>query len=113
MTDRIKSVFTERLKPVKFEERMMDHINRSKRDIGVDFPFTRSLIAKHKGVGAAKSMLSMRNVFSEGFKRVMEKGGPSYTLESVVLEYKDSGLFTETEIDTAQWRIANYEKAEG
>lgn len=105
--------FKDRLKPIKFEERLKDHIDKSKREIGVDFPFTRTLIQKHKGVGAAKTFLSMKNVFSEGFKRAMERGGSSYTLEAAVLEYKDSGLFTDTEIEIAQWRLANYEKVEG
>jgi|GEM_PF-5017949 len=105
--------FKDRLKPIKFEERLKDHIDKSKREIGVDFPFTRTLIQKHRGIGAAKTFLSMKNVFSEGFKRAMEKGGPSYTLESVILEHKDSGLFTDIEIEIAQWRLKNYEKAEG
>ena len=38
----------------------------------------------------------------------MDGGRPQYTMEAVVLEYKDGGLFTKTEIENAVWRLENY-----
>ena len=56
---------------------------------------------------AARMMLMFRDEFYDGFDRLMLIGGPSFTLEGIVLEFKDSGLFTETEIATAYWRLAS------
>ena len=105
--------FAERLKFIKFEERLKEAMASSKRELNFDFPVLKDLIRTEGGVMAAKRLLFPKDKFSEGFKRLLDAERPSYTLEAVVLEFKDSGLFTDTEIEIAQWRLANYEKAEG
>ena len=105
--------FAERLKFIKFEERLKEAMASSKRELNFEFPVLKNLINTEGGVMAAKRLLLPKDKFSEGFKRLLDAERPSYTLEAVVLEFKDSGLFTDTEIEIAQWRLANYEKAEG
>ena len=98
---------------IRFEERLKEVMGQSKRDLDFDFPVLKDLIRTEGGVLAAKRLLIPKERFTEGFRRLMENGGPSYTLEAVVLEFKDSGLFTETELDIAQWRLSNFDKADG
>ena len=100
--------FTERLKPIKFKERLNDILEYTKRHFGFENLILNDLIKTEGGVNAARMFLMYRDDYYEGFDLLMELAGPSFTLEGAVLEHKDSGLFTETEIDTAHWRIANY-----
>jgi hypothetical protein len=105
--------FEHRLKPIKFGERLKDVIYFSFRAIGLNRPTLTSLINSEGGVRAAKRYLITKERTSEEFEKLIKAGLSSYTLEAVVLEFKDSGLFTDTEIEIAEWRLANYEKAEG
>jgi len=99
--------FKDRLKPIKFKERLTDILEYSKRHFGFENPTLNNLIQTEGGVMAARMMLMFRDEFYDGFDRLMLIGGPSFTLEGIVLEFKDSGLFTETEIATAYWRLAS------
>lgn len=101
--------FIDRLKPIKFKERLTDILEYSKRHFGFENPSLNNLIQTEGGVMAARMMLMFRDELYDGFDRLMLIGGPSFTLEGVVLEFKDSGLFSEAEIDTANWRLANYD----
>jgi len=60
---------------------------------------------------SVKRLLSPRDRFSVGFKRLIDAGHPNYTLESVVLEFADTGIFNQEEIETAKWRLDNKSKA--
>jgi hypothetical protein len=101
--------FKDRLKPIKFKERLTDILEYSKRHFGFENPTLNNLIQTEGGVMAARMMLMFRDEFYDGFDRLMLIGGPSFTLEGIVLEFKNSGLFSEAEIDTAYWRLANYD----
>jgi hypothetical protein len=96
---------------IRFETRLKEVMALAEKEAGFDFPILQSLVRSESGVLATKRLLTPRDRFSEGFKRLIKAGLPQYTLESVVLEFEDTSLFTPDEIETAQWRLMNVEKA--
>ena len=100
--------FSERLKPIKFKERLTDILEYSKRHFGFENATLNNLIQTEGGVMAARMMLMFREEYYEGFEDLILIGGPSFTLEGVVLEFRDSGLFSDYEIETAYWRLENF-----
>ena len=96
---------------ILFEERLKEVLGHSKRELNHDFPVLQSLIRSEGGVMSVKRLLSPRDRFSFGFKRLIDAGYPNYTLESVVLEFADTGIFNQEEIETARWRLDNKSKA--
>lgn len=96
---------------IRFETRLKEVMEFAEEEIGFHFPILQSLVRSESGVFATKRLLVPRERFSEGFKRLIKAGLPQYTLESVVLEFENTDLFTPDEIETAKWRLINSGKA--
>lgn len=92
---------------IAFDRRLKEVMALAEADAGFPFPTLQSLVRSESGVMAAKRLLHPKERFSEGFKRLISKGLPQYTLESVVLEFADDNLFTSEEIEIAEWRLMN------
>ena len=90
---------------IRFETRLKEVMALAEKETGLSFPILQSLVRSESGVVTAKQLLHPPDRFSEGFKRLIKAGFPQYTLEAVVLEFEDTGLFTAEEIQTARWRI--------
>lgn len=96
---------------IRFETRLKKIMALAEREAGFSFPILQSLVRSESGVMSAKRLLQPKERFSEGFKRLIAKGLPQYTLEAVVLEFKEDNLFTPEEIEIAEWRLMNSHKA--
>lgn len=94
-------------KHIEFEERLKDVVRLSKNELGFEFPLLQKRIRSDGAVLAAKHLLGIRGKFSEGFKALIQANKSEYTIESVVLEFKDEGIFSRSEIETASWRLKN------
>lgn len=92
---------------IRFETRLKEIMALAEREAGFSFPILQSLVRSESGVMSAKQLLHPRDRFSEGFRRLIKAGLPQYTLEAVVIEFDQTGLFTVEEIETAQWRLNN------
>ena len=98
---------------IRFETRLREIMSLAEREAGFSFPILQSLVRSESGVMSAKRLLHPKERFSEGFKRLIAKDLPQYTLEAVVLEFKDDNLFTPEEIEVAEWRLKNAGLARG
>jgi hypothetical protein len=98
---------------IRFETRLKEVMGLAEQEAGFAFPNLQTLVRSESGVMAAKRLLYPKERFSEGFKRLISKGLSQYTLEAVVLEFADDNLFTQEEIETAEWRLMNAASARG
>lgn len=96
---------------LRFDLRLREVLAHAEKDMGLRFPQLQSLIRSEGGFLAAKRLLSRRDHFSEGFKQLLETGNLKYSVEAVILEFRDTALFTPNEIATAEWRLLNADQS--
>ena len=96
---------------IVFEDEFKDAVWAAEEATKIPFSRLRRLIAANGGINTVKSLLEDRERFSIGFKRLHNAGLIKHSLETLVLKYADSGLFTQAEIDNARWRLDNAQLA--
>lgn len=96
---------------IDFEDDFKKALDNAEKPTKIVFKTMRGLIDEKGGVKAARIMLTHKEKFSQGFKRLYEAGMLEYALESLVVKYENAGLFTPEEVETAKWRLANAELA--
>lgn len=96
---------------LRFDRRIREVMVLAEKELGIKFPNLQKLVRSQSGVYAAKTLLNQRDRFSEGFMQLATSDNLKYSVEAVVLEFRDTKLFTVDEIATAEWRLAKGSQA--
>jgi hypothetical protein len=97
---------------IQFEERLKTVMRDAEKQSGVSFSVMRNLVRAEGGINAVKRLLERPQNFSTGFKTLHNRGLLNLTVESVVLEFENTQLFTAFEFTAAKWRLENAHLAE-
>jgi hypothetical protein len=96
---------------IQFEERLKTVMREAEKQSGVSFSVMRNMVRAEGGIHAVKSLLKRPQHFSTGFKTLYNRGLLDLTVESVVLEFQTTQLFTAVEVSEAKWRLENADRA--
>ena len=74
------------------------------RDFGYSPVRFERMIREHGGVGTAKRLIKSGDL-QDGLERLKVEGRLDLSMESIMLEPEFQPLFTQQELDAAQWRL--------
>src|SRR5689334_18619125 len=96
----------------RFEEHLPKVLGEAIELTGDQYGYVRNLIADLDAVEVAKLLVDPNEVRDPptGFRRLMEHDLARLTIEQAIVEFADSGLFTEAEVETARARLAIFRK---
>jgi len=92
---------------IQFEERLKTVMREAEKQSGISFSVMRNLVRAEGGINAVKRLLERPQHFSTGFKTLYNRDLLNLTVESVVLEFETTQLFTASELSVAKWRLEN------
>ena len=81
---------------------------RKLKAYGFELPILRQLIVRYGAVKAAKMLLDDEKFHREGFLRLKDNKLLDYSVEQIVLNHEQSGLFTDYEIEVARNRLGSF-----
>jgi hypothetical protein len=86
----------------------LDKLQEAERLSGDSLGGICNLIEDLGAVEVARMLVDPHDVRSppDGFVRLMKHDLARYTIEQAIVDYRDSGLFTESEVETARARLA-------
>jgi len=96
----------------KFKEHVLANIEKAESEIDHSFMGLRELIEQHGAVPVAKMLVDINNVLKSfgGFQVLAQHNLEHLSVEQAIIDFADSGLFTEAEIDTARARLSIHKR---
>lgn len=91
----------------QFHEAMLGIYRRAKAEAGYNATRFLHMVGAHGGLHAAQSLLASQGV-SDGYTELYLRGRLDLTVEALVLQPRWATLFSDTEIDIARNRLAQY-----
>ena len=89
---------------LEFQAELEDTVRKLK-EYGFEFPILKQLIIRYGAVKAAKILLDDEQFQQEGFLRLKKQDLLEYSVEQIVLNHEQSGLFSAFDIEIAKKRL--------
>ena len=96
----------------RFQEQVLKMLGEAIELTGDEYGYVRNLIVDLGAVEVAKMLVDPNEVRDPptGFLRLMEHDLARLTIEQAIVDFADSGLFTDAEIEAAKARLAIFRK---
>ena len=92
-------------KHVEFDLALKEALDEAKKVTGYEFPNLEKKIRTHGAVEAARIMLTEKDDRTTGFDILKKAGRLDLSVERIVLNHAESGLFFDYELGTARKRL--------
>jgi hypothetical protein len=92
-------------KHVEFDFALREAVAEAQKATGFEFPNLEKKIRTHGAVEAARIMLTEKDGKTTGFDILKKAGRLDLSVERIVLNHAESGLFFDYELETAKKRL--------